>query len=723
MWQQRSSVQWLKNRDQNTKFFHGIATQRKRKNFIKGLRDGNGVWQEDEEDLDRVLDGVNDVVTDDIRAELDRPFTSEEVGEAIKGMALHLKPLVRMSAFIADRLITDNILIAFESLHHMKNSCSSKKGFMAMKLDMSKAYDRVEWVFLEKILLKMGFADTWVALIMECITTVSYSILVNGEPKDVIVPSRGLRQGDPLSPYLFLFCAEGLNALLQNAANEGMINKEKTTLFFSRNTDEATQEALKVGLGVPVIKNYEKYLELPSFLGREVMIKAVVQSIPVYSMSVFKLPVGLCKDIEAMIQKFWWGSGDARKIHWVKWSSLCSSKSIGGMGFRDFQKFNQALLAKQSILTTRGVIEKGAIWRVGSGQMIDVWHHRWLPDLNHSKIISPYTNNDVSWMCDLFLPSTRTWDPGRLASCFLPWEADMVRKIQSLPSSSAPTGDGSVWKKIWKVHVPHKIRHFLWRAAKDSLPTKQNLVAWHIPVGNVCDGCDDYSESVMHALWLCDQVRSVWMTDPGFLFLVQAKCRTFLELLEVLFNHGSCYRVALFATVAWCLWQFRNRLRERQLVWPLHELGERAQGLVDEFWEVNPQVQSAPVRRPLIIGALRQNISSIQSVEMGEALAARRAVRFAAELCVFQVIIEGDCSRVIVALKGFDHCRTLFGHIIDESKQIGGTLRSCLFQHVRCEGNRLAHCLAKKAVLSTDTDVWVESLPEDVEDVFHSDLP
>lgn len=78
---------------------------------------------------------------------------------------------------------------------------------------------------------------------------------------------------------------------------------------------------------------------------QEVMIKAVVQSVLVYSMSVFKLPVGLCKDIEAMIRKFWWGNGDRRKIHWVKWSSLCSSKSIGGMGFRNFQKFNNALLA------------------------------------------------------------------------------------------------------------------------------------------------------------------------------------------------------------------------------------------------------------------------------------------------------------------------------------------------------------------------------------------
>ena len=99
---------------------------------------------------------------------------------------------------------------------------------------------------------------------------------------------------------------------------------------------------------------------------------------------------------------------------------------------------------------------------------------------------------------------------------------------------------------------------------------------------------------------------------------------------------------------------------------------------------------------------MRQNIGSVQSVEMVEALAARRAVRFATKLCLFQVIIEGDCSRVIAALKGFGCCHTLFGHIIDESKRIGGTLRSYLFQHVRREGNRLAHCLAKKEVLRSE---------------------
>ena len=89
-----------------------------------------------------------------------------------KVIANRLKPMLNkiiletQSAFVAERLITDSILIAYESLHHMKTSCTGKTGFMALKLDMSKAYDRVEWVFLEKILLKLGFYRSWVSLIM-----------------------------------------------------------------------------------------------------------------------------------------------------------------------------------------------------------------------------------------------------------------------------------------------------------------------------------------------------------------------------------------------------------------------------------------------------------------------------------------------------------------------------------------------------------------------------
>ena len=88
---------------------------------------------------------------------------------------------------------------------------------MAIKQDISKAYDQVEWEFLRRIMLKLGIDARWVCLAMETMTTASYLVLINGEPKGFITPSRGIRQGYPLSPYLFLLCVEGLSSLIRKA--------------------------------------------------------------------------------------------------------------------------------------------------------------------------------------------------------------------------------------------------------------------------------------------------------------------------------------------------------------------------------------------------------------------------------------------------------------------------------------------------------------------------
>ena len=142
-------------------------------------------------------------------------------------LANHLKSLLpyvlseSQSNFQSDKAILDNILVAFESLHHMKTKKRGKEGFMAMKLDMSKAYDRVEWIFLEQLMRKMGFHGRWIDLVMATVKYVSYSFLINGVPRGFIKPSRGIRQGDPLSPYLFLLCSDGLNGLLKKAEARG----------------------------------------------------------------------------------------------------------------------------------------------------------------------------------------------------------------------------------------------------------------------------------------------------------------------------------------------------------------------------------------------------------------------------------------------------------------------------------------------------------------------
>ena len=95
-----------------------------------------------------------------------------------------------------------------------------KCGEMAVKLDTSKAYVRVEWECLQQTMRKLGFHEKWINIVMRCVFSVKYAIRINGQPCGQIQPSRGLRQGDPLSPYLFIICTEGLSTLLHCAANE-----------------------------------------------------------------------------------------------------------------------------------------------------------------------------------------------------------------------------------------------------------------------------------------------------------------------------------------------------------------------------------------------------------------------------------------------------------------------------------------------------------------------
>ena len=378
---------------------------------------------------------------------------------------------------------------------------------------------------------KFGFCEKWVSLVLECISIVSYSILVNREPRGDIRPSRGLRQGDLLSLYLFLLCTEGLNRMLQKAAPDDCIrgfslckkgpkishlffaddsqlfcraslldlqviqnilslyekalsqklNREKTTIFFSKSVSEDTKTQISKYLEVPEVKEYEKYLGLPAVVGRkkkvslnyikervlsklqgwkekllsqagrEILLKAVMQAIPTFAMSCFKLPRGLYDEIEVLIRKlFWEQKREQRKLHWKKWEVSCKPKSEGGMGFKDLGKFNDAMLEKQawrllkdqnslfsrvfkakyfpkgsifkvkvargsyawqSILKARKVILRGMRWRIGDGKSINIYNDNWLPGKGSARVVSPHVSTlEGAHVAALINPDTRTWN-------------------------------------------------------------------------------------------------------------------------------------------------------------------------------------------------------------------------------------------------------------------------------------------------------------------------
>jgi len=251
---------------------------------------------------------------------------------------------------------------------------------------------------------------------------------VNGEHTEQIVPERGLRQGDPLSPYLFLICAEAFSCLLNAAEARGeltgvkicrgapsinhllfaddslllfqindqsaghlqnvlslyencsgqLVNKDKSSVMFSKNTSEEIKSAFMLSLDLAAETLNEKYLGLPVFIGnskvktfsylkdrvwkrirgwkekllskagKEVLIKAVAQAIPSYAMSCFDITKTLCDQIGAMTCRYWWSVQDKEnKMHWLSWEQLCKRKQKGGLGYRDLHLFNLAMLARQ----------------------------------------------------------------------------------------------------------------------------------------------------------------------------------------------------------------------------------------------------------------------------------------------------------------------------------------------------------------------------------------
>ncbi|XP_065639127.1 uncharacterized protein LOC136071577 [Quercus suber] len=469
-------------------------------------------------------------VTDEMNMELSKNFTREEVVTAFKQIHSTKSPRLdeNQSVFIANRLITDNVLIAYELVHYLKHKREGKDSFMATKLDMSKAFDRVEWGFIEGVMRKLGFNERWINLVIRCISSVSYSVIINGDTFGNIVPSRGLRQGDPLSPYLFLLCAEGFLALLHEAARNQLLNgislckgcPKITHLFFANdsllfckanseecrklkeilekyeavsrqkvNADKSKKQVFaeikeRVGLKLAGWKG-----KLLSSGGKEILIKAVAQAIPTYTMSCFQLPKSFSKQAWRILTN---PSSLAACILKAKYFPYCDvlNASLGSNPSYTWRSIHNSL----------EVLRKGTRWRVRNGRRIHIWDDKWLPTPLTVKVITaPRITEDYPMVSSLIDPDTRWWKVNSVRALFLPFEANTIFKIplsfnlpedkiiwignkngefsvksayfiavnllESSEVAKCSSGDPNcpLWKNLWKLELPEKVKIFAWR--------------------------------------------------------------------------------------------------------------------------------------------------------------------------------------------------------------------------------------------------------------------
>nr|GEV18059.1 RNA-directed DNA polymerase, eukaryota [Tanacetum cinerariifolium] len=309
------------------------------------------------------------------------------------------------SAFVEERQILDGPFILNEVLQWCK---SKKKQSFIFKIDFEKAYDLVRWDYLVDVLLKFGFENRWCGWIKECLQSSWGSVVVNGSPTKEFQFFRGLKQGDPLSPFLFILVMESLHISFQKVVDANMfkgielssfmcferasglcINLSKSKILgIAVDKDKVEQAASRIGCGILdlsfsylgsnvggnmariqswkevediLVKRLLKWkMKSLSIGGRLTLLKPVLGSIPIYHMSIFKVPLKVLQGMESLRSIFFNGvdSGSKKSI-WIKWNKVLVSKEKGGLGVSSLYALNRAILLKW---VWRFITQKNILW-------------------------------------------------------------------------------------------------------------------------------------------------------------------------------------------------------------------------------------------------------------------------------------------------------------------------------------------------------------------------
>ncbi|XP_071727374.1 uncharacterized protein [Rutidosis leptorrhynchoides] len=371
--QQQAKIRWLTDGDKSTSYFHGILRSRKHKSMVESICDEHGTRLYGDEvaqqfvnhfqnflgSTDNVisLNEVGDIFTNKLsRSVADKmvmEVTDNEIKDAMfsidstkaagpDGYSSHfsrkhgnwLIVSINQSAFVPGRHIQDNILVTQELLKCYNRASGPQR--CALKIDLQKAYDTVNWSFLEMALKGFGFHPLIIKWIMAGVTTARFSICVNEVAHGYFKSGRGLRQGDPISPYLFTIVMEVLNLILvkeiRNSkefqfhfgckrlklSHVGFADDLLVLCHGDLNSVKVVKKALDVfssvsGLGVIDCKGLVDKVRAKvgswrnkklSYAGRLQLIASVLSSMQIYWASVYMLPCCVIAEIEKVLKSF-----------------------------------------------------------------------------------------------------------------------------------------------------------------------------------------------------------------------------------------------------------------------------------------------------------------------------------------------------------------------------------------------------------------------------------
>ncbi|XP_043705526.1 uncharacterized protein LOC122655395 [Telopea speciosissima] len=467
-------------------------------------------------------------------------------------------------AFQQGKVITSSIGVASELTNMMASKCCG--GTLGMKLDVQKVYDTLEWKFLFDVLGKIGFSHSWIGWIKEMMRSKKMSVLTNGGPVGYFGVERGLKHGDPLTPFLFILAEEVLCHGLTDLRMRGVkmfldcyqaysglkINLEKSKGFCWGYVRSEKRQGGKVDF----------YLWWEGWN----LVRSVMCGIPVHNFSVYVWPASTVELMERWIRNFIW-SGDANKSKsiTVRWNKLCKPKCEGGLGVRRLKEINLALLAKLAwfikcdnsrfveflrgrLLKVDGSLKKGVKssilpdikkvwemvgdnerWIIGNGKNISFWFDRWVNGQRIYDTIAPYVTNlrllqdkvadyigDGEWC----LPVPRA--PELQERCNQILQIKLLTTVYDDKRVWALTDSGvfsvkSAWERmrvhepqcrwsrlVWQGGLAPRASVFGWRLMHQSLPTDENATKHAVYGASRCDMCYRSMESSHHIFIECE---------------------------------------------------------------------------------------------------------------------------------------------------------------------------------------------------------------------------